>query len=505
MRGLGLLFLLCALFCNVSYSAASTYLNVGDDVYNMLARLEAEGIIQSGLLSTKPISRTEAIRLLQEAEKNVEGRSEFIKSLVRSLRERLDQGGSGETVIKPVDSVYGKYIHTTADVLTLIYNGTAREKEQAFNYNNDGDLYDKGHNFRTGFDSRIDDLGRFSFYLNPEFRSSKDDNDLVLKKAYGVFNFGWDLVLGKDSQWWGPGYNGAILLSNNAEPFTMVRLTNPVSEPLPWIFKYLGPFKVTLFVTRLEKNRSDVPEPYLDGIRLNFKPSPFVEIGLQRIVLLGGRGRPLSAGDWINSFIGTNSHPSKTTSDKTDSEAGGDVKLTLPFKLQPLQVYWERDGEDARQRRGGLPYKFADLYGVYLPRVLSFERLSLRAEYALNHISGWPNVWYTHVIYTSGITYNDMIIGHHMGTDSRDVYFELSYRIPERDARISLSYDEEQHNLSEPVRETTSETALNAEIVLTQRVNLTASYGYGRIKNPGNVAGPTREVNAFTSGVQYQF
>ena len=496
----GIFFLI--FFTIVSYalsSRASTYISVGDDVNRILDRLEAEGILRSGLLSTKPISRKEAVRLLKEAESNVEGRSSFIRSLVRSLRERLDQGGTGETVIQPVDVVYGKYIHTNADVLTLVYEG-AQEKEQAFNYNNDGDLYAAGENFRTGFTSRIDDLGPFSLYLNPEFRSSKDDHDLVLRTAYGVLHFGWDLVLGRDAQWWGPGYNGAILLSNNAEPFTMVRLTNPVSEPLPWIFKYLGPLKFTFFVTRLDKDRNDFAEPQLWGMRFDFKPHPLLEVGLERTALMGGQGRPEGPGTWIDGFFGRNEHGSNETGDQ---RAGYDLKLTLPFRLQPLQVYWQAAGEDNVH---GYPTQWAYLAGIYLPRVLACERIGLRAEYASTHMTHHPgSAWYTHHIYTSGYTYNDMIIGHHMGSDSRDAFFELSYRMPERNARIALSYDEKQHNVSEPVRETTSETALHAEISLARRVNLMASCGYGRIKNPGNLAGPTRGVSAFTGGVQYQF
>ena len=480
---------------------ASTYIGVGDEIYNILARLEAEGVIKSGLLNTKPISRKEAIRLLSEAEKNSEGRSEFVKELVRELRERIRPEESEAGVIRPLDIVYGKYIRTNADVRTLTY-GATREREQAFNRNNDGDLYDRGANYRAGFTSGVEDLGRFSFYLNPEYRASEDDNDLVLKRAYGVFDFGWDLVGGKDLQWWGPGYNGAILLSSNAEPFTMVRITNPVSEPLPWIFKYLGPFKFTFFATRLEKERNDFSEPYLWGMRFDFKPNPIIEIGLERTALLGGHGRPEGLKTWIDSFIGRDEHGADPNHQIGDQRAGYDLKLTLPFKQQPLQVYWEGDGEDSRHV---LPYKLAYLSGIYMPRVLIFERISLRAEYASTHVRGEPNVWYTHGTYTAGYTYKGMIIGHHMGTDSRDVFFELSCRVPEKKARISLSYDQELHNFSGPVRETSYETALHALISLTRRLEIAASYGIGRIANAGNVAGDGRETRSAGGTITYRF
>lgn len=63
-----------------SAAAASTYLDVNEVAYDLFSRLEAEGVVRTGLLTTRPISRKEALRLLQEAESNSEGRSAFIRS-----------------------------------------------------------------------------------------------------------------------------------------------------------------------------------------------------------------------------------------------------------------------------------------------------------------------------------------------------------------------------------------------------------------------------------------
>jgi hypothetical protein len=63
-----------------------------------------------------------------------------------------------------------------------------------------------------------------------------------------------------------------------------------------------------------------------------------------------------------------------------------------------------------------------------------------------------PNVWYNHHIYTAGYTYKGRIIGHHMGTDSKDFFVEASYLIPEKHGKVSISYDREEHNLSGTTR-----------------------------------------------------
>jgi hypothetical protein len=503
---LSFLLIVLLLFSIPPAVVASTYVDIEDiETYNLLSRLEAEGVITDGLLSTRPLSRKEVVRLIHEAETNAQDRSEFVKGLVQALKQRIKPEEFEAGMFKPLDSAYVGYVNTNADVLTLTY-GSTREKEQSFNHNNNGDLYDRGSNYRAGFTSRAEKLGPFSLYLNPEFQSGGGHEQVVLKKGYGVLGFSWiDIVAGKDSQWWGPGYNGGHLISNNAEPFTMIKFTGPGPQRLPWILKYLGPFQYTLFIARLEKDRGDFPEPYLNGLRFDFKPFPFLEIGLERIVLLDGHGKPVTASDWIKSIIGIDAHPNEAGPDETNSEAGGDVKLTLPFKTQPFQVYWQRDGEDGRQRTFGLPYKFADLYGVYLPRVLVFESIGLRAEYAVNHVKGWPNVWYTHSVYTSGMTYKEMIFGHHMGTDSRNFFLELSYLLLEQNARFYLSYDHKTHNLSAPVRQVSDEVSLKAELLLSQHIDVTASYGYGRIENLGNMTGPAINVHEAAAELRYWF
>ncbi len=469
------------------YALASTYLPVGDEAYNILHRLEAEGIIESGLLTTKPLSIKEIQRLIHEAERNSQDKDVFIQGLVKSLKERFRDEGRDISFIKPFDFFYTGYVYTDSDI-------------QALNYNNDGDLYEKGSNVRVGFSSRAE-LGWLSFYINPELRYSEADTDAIMKRGYGVMSLlGLDLQIGKDSQWWGPGYHGAILLSNNAEPLTMVKLTNPNPVLLPWVFKYLGPFRFAVFVTRLEKDRKDIPEPYLWGMRLNFKPHPYLEIGLQRTALLGGRGRSEDLKTWWRSFTGKGENIAGV--EAGDQRAGGDIKITLPFKLQPLQLYAEAASED---EAGGLPYKWAYLTGIYLPRIFNLERITLRCEYATTHVEGHPNVWYRHGIYTDGYTYKGKIIGHHMGTDSKDIFMELSYLIPERDGRVSISYDIEEHNLAGAVREKKDEVSLNVSFKLKKNIDLKVSYGYADIKNIANISGKDKKINQTMGLVYYTF
>ena len=468
-----------------TYVKASTYLEVGDNVYDILQRLEAEGVIQSALLNTKPLSRKEVIRLIKEAERNAEDRSPFIRSLIQNLKEQFGDEVDDTRYVKPLDKVRVTYIN-------------ADSQPSELSYNNEGDDYDDGSNFRLETISRME-LGWFSLFVNPELTYSDSDTDVIMNKVYGVLDvWGWELEVGTDSQWWGPGYHGSILMSNNPEPLPLIKLTNSRPFLLPWVFKYLGLFKFTYFMTRLEEDR-DVPEPYLWGMRMDFKPSPYVEIGLQRTAMLGGEGRPSGFSTWWDSFTGKDENDANGAGDQ---RAGCDIKLTLPFESQPLQIYFDGAGED---ESGGLPSNWALLYGVYFPRILDFERIGLRAEYVNNHISGKPNVWYNHSIYTSGYTYEGRIIGHHMGTDSEDMLIEVSYLIPERNGKLSLSYDRTEHNLSDDTREEKQEFFMTADMDLTESLRINAAYGYGKIKNIGQISGDDENISTFIVRVSYEF
>ncbi|NTU42039.1 MAG: capsule assembly Wzi family protein [Nitrospirales bacterium] len=465
---------------------AGTYVPIDDVIYEQLRYLEAEGVINSALLTTGPLTTEEAVRLLCEAEKNSGGKTEFIKTMIESLRERLRDDLKVGSFVKPLNSLHAKHVYADSDIKSLYYN-------------NDGDLYDKGSNESVSLTSRAE-LGSLSFYIEPEFRLSDMDAAVAVKRGYGVLSFlGLDLTVGKDSQWWGPGYHGAILLSNNAEPFALVRLTNPQPVLLPWILENLGPFRFDFYATQLDEHRAGPSEPYLWGLRLNFKPHPYIEVGLSRTAILGGSGRSASFSTWLKSFTGAGENINGE--EAGDQKAGFDIKVNLPFEVQPVQCYIEMEGED---QAGFLPYKWAYIAGAYLPRILSMERVGLRFEYANDHVAGDSNVWYTHHLYKT-YTYNGQVIGHHMGTDSRDIFAELSYFVPERDGRISLAYDREEHNLSNSIGEKKDELSLDLKIKILKKIDFEACYRYGRFRNFKNISGNDRDAHVVAADIEYRF
>jgi hypothetical protein len=96
-------------------------------------------------------------------------------------------------------------------------------------FNNEGVNYGEGNNFVMQFQSQAR-LGKvISFFAQPAliynhhaYDSYVDsDTNLRLHRGYAKINiFNFEIQVGRDSLWWGPGYHGAMLMSNNAIPLT---------------------------------------------------------------------------------------------------------------------------------------------------------------------------------------------------------------------------------------------------------------------------------------------
>ena len=469
---------------------ASTYVPLDSDIYRILTLLDAEGVITSGLLSTKPLSRNEVRRLYQEAERSDRKADPAVRDLIANLKERIDPAGEGPT-FKPVDEITLARISTDAPIESMRYarylkTRSTLELSQPFHYNNDGKLLQNGTALLTDVSSRIDDLSLVSFFVRGELTESHGDDDFRFRSSYGVLSYGSiDVLVGKDAQWWGPGEHGALLISNNAESLSMVRVMSSSPLELPWIFRYLGKFGFTFFTAEMDKARTDYPSPILWGLRFDLKPIPYLELGFERTAIIGGKGRPVTEATMMRSVTGYRENISAV--EAGDQIAGGDIKVTLPFQSQPLQLYAEIAGED---KQAAMPFKRGYVMGLYAPRIVNIDSIDFRVEYATDRVPNEKYLWYMHDIYSDGYTYEGVIMGHHMGTDARDLFLETTYHFPGARHSITLSRDREDHNVYGPIRERRIENQLSGSFSITSRVMLTAEYGRGTIKNPENTIAP---------------
>lgn len=253
------------------------------DLYSDIEYLSAYGVIDSTILGVKPIDRAEFVRLVVEASKN-EAKFNFLPKHLKFTLEKLKEEFEDEIVkrersyIKPIRKLNLKYSHLKGSI--SVFPGINASQEP-FNYNNEG-IALKENNFFIELESDAR-FAPLSFYINPILITSPEAQIFKVHKGYVKLYIGrFSVQVGKDSLWWGQARHGSLILTNNVEPFVLLKINNETPFNLP----ILGLFRIDLFLIRLEQDR-DYPKPYFGGARLSFKPTPYLEFGLARTAITG--------------------------------------------------------------------------------------------------------------------------------------------------------------------------------------------------------------------------
>ena len=255
-----------------------------------------------------------------------------------------------------------------------------------------------------------------------------DDDNLALDESYLSTSFrNWKLTAGKQSRWWGPGWDGSLILSNNARPIPSVSLDRDISKPFENKYlKWVGPWKLSIFAGQLESSRH-IPDVKLLGARLNFKPTHKLEIGLSRTAQWGGEGRPQTLSSLLNSIAGIDNYyadrPGGKSEEPGNQLAGVDFRWRSPLGNAPYAIYGQFIGEDEANK---LPSKNIGLLGAELwggrDSFKSSWRLYLEAaDTSTNFYKGRVrnNTAYNHGIYHDGYRYHGESLGHSIDTDAR--------------------------------------------------------------------------------------
>ena len=399
-------------------------------------------------------------------------------------------GNEDEPEIKYLKSAYVNLVYLEGE---RSFIPGIKAAQHSLIYNNDGIEPKEGLNTYLGFDLEWGAARPISLYLTPLFAMEDGVGAGEFKKAFVKLSFsGLDLDIGKRALWWGQGKHGGLFLTNNAEPLTMVRLTNPDAVVLPWLFRYLGPFRFDTLVSRLEHNR-DIPEPWFAGLRFIIKPHRILEIGLTRTFMMGGKGRPgITLERLFDIAFGENK---EGNDDLSNSIAGVDFRFSFPS----LDLYGEWGGED---EAGGLPSGHAYLLGLYVPELA--PGLDFRVEYADLTFTGTPPPWYQHGLYSSGYTYKGRILGHHVGGGGRDLFLEAG--IMRRDRHnVSLKLDYEERGVAiQVVTEKHYQFGFDWKYQLGKAMTgwtVDIGLAYERIKNADYTSGLDKDNGLFSLGI----
>lgn len=521
-------FLLSAICYPLSAVLAESSVNIPLHhwAYDALEVLNRAGLTDGSGLSTKPITRMDAARLLQIAIERIqedgvqfspfdEARQKRAEDAMDRLVEefRAELIKLGVTTVAKDDQPVKNLRYRLADpVYTETVYSDLKDAKELLYENQRGFRLKDGFNHRMRIASWIE-LGDFlALEVEPAAIFADNRQDFEAETFYAKLSL-WNIEVeaGRDTLWWGPGYHGAMLLSDNAYPLNLVKIGSAHPFSLPWEYEQLGKWNIDFFVARLEQKR-EYPHTRLAGLRLEYAPCGYFNVGLSRTALFGGKGRPhLDAGDYWDIFtaFGKNELSQDPSRNLSDQKAAVDFMLNIPWYERPfafctnLQFYGEWAGED----------KFAPweneapgyLAGLLISDIFKIYALDFRTEYAHNSAT-----WYTHGLYTSGYRYKGNVFGHHMAGDADDLFMRLSKNFAESQQyfesfTLGGQFDYETHGRSSAYPERKYEAAIDSTFYLSDSKSVKLLYEREEYKNFTNISGRKTRNNIFQAEANIKF
>jgi len=510
---------------SIVQAEASVNVPVHHWAYEALDTLNTSGLSGGSGLTTMPITRMEAARLTETAiyriqneevqfspfdEARTERAEDALDRLIEEFRPELIKLGVSTVVIneEPIRALRFKLADpvSTQTVYASLDGATDLTYE-----NQRGFMLEDGFNSRHRLRSWAEFGDLLAIELEPVIRLSDSSQDLDIETAYVKLVL-WNTAIkaGRDTLWWGPGYHGSLLLSDNAYPLDMVKISNARPFTLPGALKDAGEWDIDFFVSRLEEKRT-ISYAKLAGLRLAWAPFEYFSFGASRTVMFGGEGRPsYTLEDYIDLFTTLSDRElSQTDPKNADQKASIDFSLNIPWHDTPfglcnsLKFYGEWAGED----------KFAPweneapayLAGIHIRDLFKSKGLDVRTEYAHTN-----SAWYIHGIYSSGHTYKGNILGHHTGGDAEDFLFRVSkdfVDFGEYLSRFSLAgqFDYETHGISLASPERKYELAVDGIFFLSDDKRLKLNYEYEGYRSFENISGRKIHNNIFEIEARIKF
>ncbi|MEL7023420.1 MAG: capsule assembly Wzi family protein [Pseudomonadota bacterium] len=271
---------------------------------------------------------------------------------------------------------------------------------------------------------------RFAARINVNAVSSPDDDDdLRLDGSFvGVSLGNYMISAGVMERWWGPGYDGSIILGNNQRPIPAFSIERNDTAPFKskWL-SWIGPWDASLVWGQLEDDRA-VPNARFLGLRVNFRPLQSLEIGLSRTAQWCGSGdRPCDFDSLVNLVIGRDNRGESVdiSNEPGNQLAGFDARWTPGWAPANGGVYAQFIGED---EAGGFPSRYLGQIGFEVSGLVGTISYRAFLEFAgttcqFYESSSRPNCAYNNGIYQTGYRYKGRSIGHSADNDAELLSF----------------------------------------------------------------------------------
>ncbi len=396
------------------HAQASPDLPTGSRVEWAVEKLVGFGLVDDRIVSVRPWSRTEALRLLEHARSNLNRLSpreraaaEAILDEVRSSDVERGLRVTGVAEVTAMDSPWLAVPQDTntgsveADVNHLARYRIGREYVEgltgAAELDVEGSL---GHRVAAEFRPRI-------WWGEP--RAGVGEGGVQVLQAQARLqwsNLRFDV--GRSTSVWGPGRNGGGLLAGNTRGLDRIRVSSDAPFQWPGFLSVLGPTQAEVFIAVLEEDRA-VPRSKLVGYNVAVRPHPRFEAWFATLIQSGGEGAPTASAwsriadhllfiDWIfnggETFLFSNKGTSLGFQLRMPSWRHAQLfaEFTLEDKGHNLRrIFWQ-DG--------------AWLLGVWVPRLDVEGVADLRFEF---YHSGYR--MHRHSQFRSGRTLDRRLLG----------------------------------------------------------------------------------------------
>jgi len=465
----------------------SPYVPLDSWIYPALDRLAGLGLMDSGFAAMRPWTRRECIRLLNESEENFSERGnenpeahEVMAALEREFRPEVEASEAGDSGVFRVESLYTR---------TGYISGTPLRDGFDFGQtviNDFGRPYGQGLNNVTGF-STYATQDHWVGYFRGEWQSSAglpafplstrealqpidrlptvapatgqpSASQFQILDAYvGLMFSNWQVTFGRQSEWWGAGDGGPMMLSDNAVPVNMFRINRVTPFKLPWVLGWLGPMRLEFFLGQLSGQQFiDIngvrgsfqhalyPQPMIHGERFSFKPTRDFEFGFSRTVIFAGEGVPFTLGsfkDSLFSFSTSNGVPG-TQHDPGDRRSGMDWSYRVPKFRNWLTFYGDAFTDDQISPIAYLD-RSAIHAGLYFSRIPGVPKLDLRVEGVYSDVPAGGQLshgfYYFNDRYINGYTSQGQLLGSWIGRESQGAQGWANYWFSAKN-RLQFNY-----------------------------------------------------------------
>jgi hypothetical protein len=519
--------------------ASSVYVSLDSWIYPAFDRLHGLGYADTAFMGLRPWTRLSCLHILQESASSIElaPAGSEAKGIFAALAKEF--GAEGEMPSNGVregraelDELYTRSLYIAGRPLS----DSAHFGQTIIN--DYGRPYEEGFNAIDGFIARAED-GRFSLDVRGEYQHAPgrapypqsvldvfaqvdeipqspsqtlpvpQTNVFRLLDANASFHLAnHEISIGKSENWWGPGNNGGMAWSNNAEPIYAFRINRVEPLRIPLLSRLTGPFRYEAFLGDL-KGWVYPNAPWVQAQKFSFKPTRNIEFGFSRVIIFAGEDHvPLTFGSFWHSFTSFSNVPLSeklSRNDPGERHSSFDFTWRLPRLTNWVTLYSDSIVHDDASPIDA-PRRAAINPGIYVSHFPDLPHLDLRVE-GVNTDTPSGTINGGHFIYwegqyRDGYTNKGVLLGSWIGREGKGGQAWLTYWLSPNES-IQLGYRNAKVAAGFlPGGTTQNDFSLRAVVRVRNDLELTGFGQYEAWKAP--LLAPGR-VDNFTGSVQLAY